>query len=76
MSKQGPSLRCHRDGGAVAKISGRVLRFGRFDDPEAHARFAALKSAWLRAGRLLTDDVLAAGGKGPLRRRRASSTGV
>ena len=50
MSQQGPSLRRHRDGGAVAKVSGSVLRSGRFDDPEPHPRFAALDSAWLRAG--------------------------
>ena len=60
MSRRGPQLSRTRDGRAVAKLSGRVLYFGRHDSPEAHERFGRVKAAWLAAGRSLTDQVLAA----------------
>ena len=63
MARSGPQLRRHKDGGAVAKFNGRVLRFGVFDDDESHRRFAALKTAWLENGRELLPEVLAAGKK-------------
>ena len=63
MARSGPQLRRHKDGGAVAKFNGRVLRFGVFDDDESHRRFTALKTAWLENGRELLPEVLAAGKK-------------
>ena len=58
-------LRRHKDGGAWSRLSGRPIRFGHFDDHEAHTRFTSMPAAWVRAGRQIAPEVLAAGGKTP-----------
>jgi len=58
MSREGPRLRCCPKGYAWARFNGRKLHFGRHDDPQAHRRFAALKSRWEDNDRELTDDML------------------
>ena len=60
MSMEGPRLRRSRDGYAYSRFNGRKLHFGRFDDPQARIRFAALKARWEANGRELTDDMMPA----------------
>lgn len=53
-SKRGPTLRRHkRSGSSYARFNGRQLWFGPYDDPESHAKFAALKAEWEANGRQL-----------------------
>ena len=58
MSRQGPSLRSTARG-AVAKLSGRSIYFGRdVDDPHTVELFGRVKARWIAAGRRLTEHVL------------------
>lgn len=56
-SKRGPTLCRHkRTGHAYAKFDGRQLWFGRYDDPEAHERFAQTLAEWKAHGRRLPHE--------------------
>ncbi|MBK9129953.1 MAG: tyrosine-type recombinase/integrase [Phycisphaerales bacterium] len=63
---EGPTLLTRRTRAgtllAYAKFDGRILSFGRADDPGARVRFADVKARWERNARRLPDDpsVLAA----------------
>ncbi len=64
--KEGPALLTRRTRAGTeityAKFNGRILSFGRADDPSARIRFADVKARWEKHGRQLPadPDVLAA----------------
>ena len=59
MSREGPRLKECPRGYAYARIDGRKIHFGRFDDPQSRIRFLELKARWEENARVLTDDMVA-----------------
>ncbi|MBK7875944.1 MAG: site-specific integrase [Planctomycetes bacterium] len=54
MSKRSPTLRRHkRSGHAYARLDGRQVWFGPYDDPETHQRFSRTLAEWTANGRRL-----------------------
>lgn len=60
MSHKGPSLRRTKDGLTIAKFNGNTFRFGNWNDPLSHLRFATCKARWEAAGRQLTAALMEA----------------
>jgi len=54
MQRKSPTLRRHkRSGHAYARLSGRQVWFGSYDDPDTHQRFARALAEWNANGRRL-----------------------
>ena len=57
MKKDAPTLRRHRRSGhGYARLDGRQVWFGPYDDPETHQRFARTLAEWIANGRRLPPE--------------------
>jgi len=57
MQKKSPTLRRHRRSGhAYARLGGRQVWFGPYEDPETHRRFARTLAEWRANGGRLPPD--------------------
>lgn len=57
MNKKAPTLRRHRRSGhGYARLDGRQVWFGPYDDPETHQRFARTLAEWIANGRRLPSE--------------------
>lgn len=57
MQRKTPTLRRHRRSGhGYARLDGRQIWFGPYDDPETHQRFARTLAEWIANGRRLPPE--------------------